>query len=388
MLIVLDLVLGCGYGLLGWVIASYWAGPDWVVMAAVVLVGISVAGCRRRALIGYAAALAGQLIALACMLFLSADTGLVLAWLATPPAAYALFRISARHRVRWSVAALLPLLACPIAALVRYGVIGLFFPIPLALAPVMVIGYMERRCRQELVRHHARLADIERDRSRLAVVEERIRIARELHDVIAHGMSVITVQAGFGHLVLDAKPEEARASLAAIETTGRQVLGEMRQMLGVLRADDDSPPLAPAPGLAAVDELIAQTGRAGVKAHLTVQGEPLQLPPGIDVAAYRIVQEALTNVVRHAQTDTCRVKIEYGSTAVTVEIADDGCGGPVGHTGLGLTGMRERAQLYGGRLEANPLPGRGFRVTARLPLPAVCPAETDAHAPHPAGAAR
>ncbi|HET9655492.1 MAG TPA: sensor histidine kinase [Kineosporiaceae bacterium] len=392
MLAVLDLVLGCGYGLLGWVIVSYWTGPAGVVLVVAVLAGVSVAGCRRWPWLGYATALAGQLIALAYMVSLS--VGLEFALLATPPAAYALFQISARHRVRWSVAALPPLLACPIAALSMDGAIGPFFPIPLMLAPVMVIGHAERRHRQELVRHHAQLADMERDRSRLAVVEERIRIARELHDVIAHGMSVITIQAGCGHLVIDTEPEQARASLGAIETTSRQMLGEMRQMLGVLRADDDPPSVTPAPGLGAVEELVAQTGRAGVQVHLTVQGEAPQLPPGIDLAAYRIVQEALTNVVRHAQTDACRVRIEYGSAAVSLEIVDEGCGGPGGSAGLGLTGMRERAQLYGGRLEACPLPGRGFRVAAWLPLPATCPAEVGAvavcgtGAPHPAESSR
>lgn len=386
----LDLLLGCGYGLLGWVIVDYQTGPAQVVRAAAGLAAVSVAVCRRWVFLGYAAALAGHLIALA---FMQTGGSLWLAFLATPPMAYALFRIGARHRVRWAVAALLPGLVFPITVLVMDGSIGPAFPIPLVLAPVVLIGYAERRYHQEAVWYHARLADLERDRSRLAVVEERMRIARELHDVISHGMSVITVQAGFGRLVGEEKPEQARTALGAIEDTGRQVLGEMRRMLGVLRADGDEPPTAPAPGLADVDQLIARTGRAEVRVNLTVRGRARDLPPGIDSAGYRIIQEALTNVVRHARTDACRVRIEYGSEAVTLEITDDGDGGPPGCPGLGLTGMRERAEMYGGRLEAGPLPGRGFRVAAWLPLPALpppagaAPRVTGTSAPRAAGSA-
>jgi signal transduction histidine kinase len=393
LLVVLDLVLGCGYGLLGWVIVDYQVGAAWVVVVAAGVAAVSVAVCRRWLLVGYLTALTGNGIALA-FLFLSGGGALWLAFLATPPMAYALFRIGSRHRMRWSVAALPPGLACPIVVLAVDGSIGPFFPIPLVLAPALLIGYAERRYHQQVVWYHARRAEIERDRSRLAVAEERIRIARELHDVISHGMSVITVQAGFAGLVIEQKPDQARAALGAIETTGRQVLGELRQMLAVLRAGDAPPAVGPAPGLAGVDQLVAQTGRAGVRADLTVTGQARDLPPGIEQTVYRFIQEALTNVVRHAQTDTCRVRIEYACDAVTAEVTDDGRGGPAGQRGLGLTGMRERAQRCGGQLEAGPLPDRGFRVAVRLPLVPlhafVGPLSTDpdAGAAHSAGSAR
>lgn len=373
MLAILDLLLGFGYWLIGLIVVNGQMGPRGVVSAVATVAAVSVAVCRRWVMLGYLVALIGQLIALVHMVAGDTSGSYWLAFLATPPMAYALFRISARHRLRWAVVGWLPSLAYPIAVLVVNHSIGPVFPIPLVLAPVLPIGYAERRRHQEMVRYHAGLADIERDRARLAVAEERIRIVRELHDVISHGMSVITVQAGSGRLVIDERPQEAATALEAIETTSRQMLGEMRQMLGVLRADGGPPPIEPVPGLADLDELIAQMGQARVRVEVTVSGQASVLPPGIDVAAYRILQEALTNVARHAETDTCRVNIEYGSEAVTVEILDDGRGSPAGCTGLGLTGMRERAQACGGRLEAHPLPGRGFRVAAWLPLPTDAP---------------
>jgi signal transduction histidine kinase len=197
-----------------------------------------------------------------------------------------------------------------------------------------------------------------------------MRIARELHDVVAHSMSVITVQAGYGHLVIDERPDEARAALSAIESTGRETLAEMRRLLGVLRQEEPGQPqVAPAPGLADLDRLIAHTGRAGIRVELSIAGDVRALPVGIELAAYRILQEALTNVVKHAGTTLARASIAYRPDELSIEVTDDGRGGPVTPGGLGLAGMRERAQLYGGRLDAAPLPARGFRVIARLPLP-------------------
>ena len=206
--------------------------------------------------------------------------------------------------------------------------IGPVFPIALALTPVLLIGYVEGRRHQETVRYHSGLASSARDRAQLAVAEERIRIARDLHDVVSHGLSVITVQAGSGRLAINESTQEAKDALDAVETTGRQTLGEMRQMLGVLRADEDPPPRDPAPGLAEVHQLIAQLGQAGVEVDLAVSGPAAALTPGVDTAAYRIVQEALTNVARHARTDTCQVRLEYGSESVVVEVIDDGRGSP------------------------------------------------------------
>jgi signal transduction histidine kinase len=242
--------------------------------------------------------------------------------------------------------------------------------------PAFAAGYVrgtQRRYGDELVRHHAGLAEAERERARRGAAEERIRIARELHDVVAHGMSVITVQAGFGHLVIDEKPADARTALAAIEAIGRQTLDEMRQLLDVLRADG-TPAFDPAPGLGGLDQLVSQAAQAGIRVDLAITGSPRDLPAGIELSAYRILQEALTNVAKHAGPCTVRAVISYLPRELAIEVTDDGRGGPVSKGGLGLAGMRERAHIYGGELAAGPLSARGFRVTARLPLPATAQA--------------
>ncbi|MFC5180706.1 sensor histidine kinase [Actinomadura harenae] len=234
-------------------------------------------------------------------------------------------------------------------------------------------AHTENLLRQQAARQ-AEQAEAERQRARRQVTEERIRIARELHDVVAHSMSVITVQAGFGHLVIDDRPAEARTALGIIESTGRETLGEMRRLLGLLREDDpsggtDGPTRAPAPGLADLERLVTQTAQAGVQVDVVISGRPRDLPAGIDLSAYRIVQEALTNVVRHSGSTTARAVIDYRVDELSIEVTDHGDGGtaPPVH-GHGLDGMRERVHLYGGRFHAGPLPGRGFQVAARLPL--------------------
>src|SRR5215467_10424325 len=209
--------------------------------------------------------------------------------------------------------------------------------------------------------------------ARRAVTEERLRIARELHDVVAHSLSLIAVQAGVGNYVASARPEEAARALGSIEATSRGALAEMRRLLDVLRDDDPAgPDLAPAHRLADLGRLITSTADGGVRVHLEVRGGQRDLPPGVDLAAYRIVQEALTNVVKHAHTAACRVVVTYEPDAVSVEITDDGRGAPAAavpaRPGHGIAGMAERAGLYGGELRAGPLPGGGFQVTARLPL--------------------
>ena len=169
--------------------------------------------------------------------------------------------------------------------------------------------------------------------------------------------------------VLDSRPEEARKALVAVEATSRQALVEMRRLLGVLRQEaEPRGSLAPAPGLAEVEALAAEVARAGVRVEVRIEGTPTKLPAGLDLSAYRIVQEALTNVVRHAGPATARVAVRYGPGQVALEVVDDGRGGDPGDQGHGITGMRERAALYGGTLEAGPLPGGGFRVAATLPV--------------------
>jgi signal transduction histidine kinase len=275
------------------------------------------------------------------------------------------------------------------------------------------------------------------------VAEERLRIARELHDVVAHSMSVIAVQAGYGQYVIDSSPADARDALGAIQATSRDALEEMRRMLGVLRQQDAAAapapavtappaapgtaapaaaglpvapaareaaaagapgvpgapgapgapaagrgatgmtaPLAPAPGLARLGRLIERTNGAGVQVSLECSGEARAVPAGVDLSAYRIIQEALTNVVKHAGGGArCVVSLDYGEEALHIRVTDDGGGSlvlspaspgalgvPVGGTGHGIIGMRERANLCGGDFTAGALPGGGFEVNATLPL--------------------
>jgi signal transduction histidine kinase len=207
------------------------------------------------------------------------------------------------------------------------------------------------------------------------VAEERLRLARELHDVVAHSISVIAVQSGVGAHVANTQPEEAAKALATIEATSRAALTELRRLLGVLRQEGEPEgSLAPVPGLADLDALLAEVAKAGLGVRLRVEGTPSPLPAGVDLSAYRIVQEALTNVVKHAGPARAQVVVGYGDHEVTVEVVDDGRGvaAPTGdgraRVGHGLIGMRERVAAFGGDLEVGPGPDGGFRVAARLPL--------------------
>ncbi|GIJ54415.1 sensor histidine kinase [Virgisporangium aurantiacum] len=203
-----------------------------------------------------------------------------------------------------------------------------------------------------------------------AAQTERLRIARELHDLVAHSIGVIAMQAGMGRRVIDSQPEEARRALGVIEDTGRETLSSLRRMVGGLRqADPDGAPSPrdPAPGLADLAALAERFGAAGVRVEVRDTGDRRPLPPDVDVSAYRIIQEAVTNVARHAGTDHCRVAVDRTPGALDIEVLDDGRGGDVG-PGFGIVGMRERVALLGGEFSAGPRPEGGFRVAARLPL--------------------
>ncbi|TDC69269.1 sensor histidine kinase [Streptomyces hainanensis] len=205
-----------------------------------------------------------------------------------------------------------------------------------------------------------------------AVTAERLRIARELHDMVAHSIGVIALQAGAAGRVIDTQPALARAALGEIETAGRETLSGLRRMLGALRrSEPGAAPLTPGLGLADVDRLAASTTAAGVRVDVRWLGDPGPLPPEIDVSAYRIIQEAVTNVVRHAGTATCQVTVDRRSgEELAIEVLDAGEGtGGTGATGWGLIGMRERIALLHGEFTAGPLGDGGFRVTARLPVP-------------------
>ena len=203
------------------------------------------------------------------------------------------------------------------------------------------------------------------------LAQERTRIARELHDVVAHSVSVMVVQAGAAQRVIEGDPARARDALSSIEKAGRQALVELRRLLGVLRADDGSHGVAPQPGLAQVGELIERVRAAGIDAAIHVDGQRRALSMGADLATYRIVQEALTNVIKHSRARSVEVAIRYRNDAIEMEINDDGVGTGSANgdgAGHGLIGMRERVAMFGGALIARPGDERGFVVHARIPL--------------------
>jgi signal transduction histidine kinase len=238
---------------------------------------------------------------------------------------------------------------------------GFFFVVVSTIVVLLVrrvVGDRDRR---------ARVAERERDvAAREAVVEERARIARELHDVIAHNVSMVVVQAGAERRVQ--QDEQAREVLATIETIGRGALTEMRRLVGMLRADGDDP-LAPQPGLDDLATLVRQVRAAGLPVELRIDGERRPLPAGVELSAYRIVQEALTNALKYADGARASVSVRYGEESLELEIVDEGGGGAtVSGGGHGLVGMRERVSLYGGRFDAGRRPEGGFAVRVALPV--------------------
>jgi signal transduction histidine kinase len=220
-----------------------------------------------------------------------------------------------------------------------------------------------------------RIASLELEqeqRTQLALGAERARIARELHDVVAHSVGVIVVQAQGGRRVIDRDPEQAEEALATIERTARTALDEMRRSLGVLRGDDEGAALAPQPGVGELEDLVSGARDGGLPVELTIEGEPRDLPAGVDLAAYRIIQEALTNAIKHADRARTRVALRYGERDLEIVVKDDGPGPPPGgredEAGHGLVGMRERVATHSGELRTGAAPGGGFEVRATLPF--------------------
>jgi signal transduction histidine kinase len=230
------------------------------------------------------------------------------------------------------------------------------------------------RIRQaELLEERAERAEREREeRVRIATLEERAEIAREIHDVVAHTVSVVAVQAGAARRVLDqGEPEEARRALAGIEEASREAMAELRRLLGVLRETDAGADLGPQPGLQRLEQLVDQFRQAGLEVQVDEEGERRALPAGLDLSAYRVVQEALTNTLTHSGSTSARVVIRFGTDALDVEVIDRGGptqGAPDSNGGHGIVGMRERVAMFGGELEAGPADG-GFAVHATFPLP-------------------
>jgi signal transduction histidine kinase len=207
------------------------------------------------------------------------------------------------------------------------------------------------------------------ERARTAVAEERARIARELHDVVGHSVSVMTVQASGVRRLLRPDQQREREALLIVERTGREALAEMRRMVGVLRRPEEGPTLAPQPSLEHLEKLVEHAREAGLPVELRVEGEAVQLPVGVDLTAYRLVQEGLTNAVKHAQATQAEVLVHYSDGQIEIVVSDDGRGiGSDDGGGHGLVGMRERVSVYGGELDAGPRAGGGYRLRARLPL--------------------
>ncbi|HET6172875.1 MAG TPA: sensor histidine kinase [Gaiellales bacterium] len=252
------------------------------------------------------------------------------------------------------------------AVLLAYNVVSIALPILLGLA------VRSRRDRErELAARTSELQSEREENARSAVLEERVRIARELHDVVAHHVSVMGVQAGAARRVMRQQPAKAEEVLSSIEASSRQAVLELQRLLGVLRRTDQPDELTPQPDLAQLPELVANAGQGGLTVELSIEGEPRALPRTLEVSAYRVIQEALTNALRHSGGTTATVRVDYQRAVLEVEVLDDGRGngrapGTVG--GHGLMGMRERVGLHGGHLRAGRRPEGGFAVHATFPL--------------------
>ncbi|MBE3013346.1 sensor histidine kinase [Microbispora sp. NEAU-D428] len=290
----------------------------------------------------------------------------------------AVYGVASRCTLRWALAAGVVAEFGLLLAMLRWSPdAGQAWPSSSAFIVAVWIAGIYANTRRRYVEglvERAERAERERDQqARIAAAAERARIARELHDVVAHNVSVMVVQADGAGYAIDGDPEQARRALQAISATGRQALAEMRRLVGVLRQDAGSPAeeYAPQPGVAQLGDLIRQVRDSGLPTEFTVSGTAQTLPEGEQLAVYRIVQEALTNALKHGGPGTrAWVEMTYGRGAIELRISDDGRGAaaprPVG--GHGLIGMRERAAMYGGSVDAAPRPGGGFRVVVRIPV--------------------
>jgi len=368
---------------------SLWLAGDWAPPMLAVLVALPV-GLRRRDPLG-----ALLLALVGCTLIVAVGGEITRGPFL--PLALTLYTVAATRARTVAIGAL----AASLVLLVIQGVIlsltGRGSGPATGIALILIIAWMIGMSAQQRRSYTARVRE---QVATAAVTGERLRIARELHDVVAHSMTVVAVQAGFGEYVFDSDPSQARAALGNIQHVTREALSDMQRLLGVLRQDAAGRPgpgaagaqpggartagaarqlqLAPAPGLADLERLVSTTAGAGVQVALTRTGDRRDIPAAIDQSAFRIVQEALTNVVKHSGAGTCQVIVGYEANGLTVEITDPG-GGPGGRephtvrpdgTGHGILGMRERVGLCGGEFTAGPRPGQGFEVIAHFPLPA------------------
>jgi signal transduction histidine kinase len=250
------------------------------------------------------------------------------------------------------------------------GDIGRALSVNILMVLAWLIGLLVRRPVQRAITAEERAAQLEQEQAAAAhqaVVDERQRIARELHDIIAHSVSVMTVQAGAVRRRLTDDQDTERDSLLAVERTGREAMAEMRRLVGLLREEDAAPSYGPQPGMQTLDTLIGTVRGAGLPVELAVEGTSRELPPGIDLAAYRVVQEALTNALKHAGPARAWVRVRWSAEELTLEVANDGRNAPEGN-GYGHVGMQERLRLYGGRLESGARPEGGYVVRAHVPI--------------------
>jgi signal transduction histidine kinase len=245
-----------------------------------------------------------------------------------------------------------------------------FLPALFAMLWLVGLALQQRGARAEAAELRAtRLARDREAATRAAIADERARIARELHDVLGHSVSVMTIQASAVRRVLTPDQTKERDALLAVEQTGREALTEMRRLVGMLRLGEDAPDLEPPPGLGQVSKLVDQARELGLAVDLRVEGQPMSLPPGVDLTAYRLVQEGLTNARKHSNASRTEVRLRYEPDGIEVEVCDNGRGATaVNEGGQGLIGMRERVSIYGGELEAGPRPEGGYRLRARLPV--------------------
>lgn len=289
--------------------------------------------------------------------------------------AYSAGAYTAGRHTRAAVVIIAIATASDIPTLIAGGPASDIVPADLMLLLAFGLGVGLARHRRRADTNAERAAHLEAaqgEAARQAVAEERARIARELHDVISHDVSLMVLQASVERRVLADDQAPTGQTLATIETAGREALAELRRMLGVLRKSDSDPPLAPQPGLAHLHALVEQARAAGLAVNLVVEGDPRPVPAGLDLAAYRIVQESLTNAAKHAPGHAATATVRYSQDTLEIEVVDEGTASPLPARlpggGHGLVGMRERVALYGGTLEAGRAPGGGFHVRARIPI--------------------
>ena len=384
--------VGLALGLLAWAVATPWPHVDVGLAVLLGLFQVFPVALRRRAPLGSLAVMvaAGFVPALASNFRVGPPMAAMVAIIfgIYSVAAYRPRAVSVPVLVGWLL--IIALVAASIPATWDFGAAvgyGIVFAVLPAVGAWIGGDVMQRRrnrartlaaeaARDGLEREEAARREMSEERARQAAAAERARIARELHDVVAHNVSVMVVQAGAARRVLSKDPAEARKSIRSIESTGRQALSEMRRLLGVVRKPGRTIELAPQPGLEQIKSLVEKVREAGVQVSLEVEGTARALSPGLELSAYRIVQEALTNVVKHAQARHAAVRLVYGRDTLRIAVIDDGRG----HVrfegepdaGFGLLGLRERVAVFGGEFESGNLsPGQpGYQVVATLPIPA------------------